>query len=48
MRDRITIKIQLPREFPEKYKKAVIRVAESCAVKKHLSKSIKFETELQT
>ena len=48
MRDRITIKIQLPRDFPEKYKKAVIRAAETCAVKKHLSKSIKFETELQT
>ena len=48
IRDRITIKIQLPRDFPEKYKKAVIRAAETCAVKKHLSKSIQFETELLT
>lgn len=33
---RITLDIQLPADFPEKYKDAVINVANLCAVKKHL------------
>lgn len=32
----IDLDIQLPPTFPEKYKSAVIRSAEQCAVKKHL------------
>jgi ribosomal protein S12 methylthiotransferase accessory factor len=32
----IDLDIQLPADFPEKYKDAVIRSAEQCAVKKHL------------
>ncbi len=32
----IDLAIQLPPDFPEKYKAAVIRSAEQCAVKKHL------------
>jgi putative redox protein len=36
MVDRISLEIHLPPGFPEKYKDAVIRVAEQCAVKKHL------------
>jgi putative redox protein len=32
---RISLDIQLPPEFPEKYREAVIRAAEQCAVKKH-------------
>ena len=48
MRDRITIEIQLTSDFPEKYKKAVIRAAETCSVKRHLSKSIEFETFIKT
>ena len=32
----IDLEIQLPSDFPEKYKDAVIRSAEQCAVKKHL------------
>jgi putative redox protein len=32
---RITFDIQLPPDFPEKYKTAVIRAAEQCKVKKH-------------
>ncbi len=31
----VTLDIQLPPEFPEKYKAAVIRSADQCAVKKH-------------
>jgi ribosomal protein S12 methylthiotransferase accessory factor len=30
------IRITLPKDFPEKYKSAVIRTAELCTVKKHL------------
>jgi putative redox protein len=33
--DKINIEIQLPPEFPAKYREAVIRSAELCAVKKH-------------
>lgn len=32
---RIGLEIQLPPDFPEKYKAAVIRAAEQCAVKQH-------------
>ena len=32
---RVTLDIQLPPAFPEKYREAVIRAAEQCAVKKH-------------
>lgn len=32
----VSLEIQLPPEFPEKYKEAVIRSAEQCAVKRHL------------
>lgn len=34
--DKIEIEIQLPPDFPEKYKAAVIHAADNCAVKKHL------------
>jgi ribosomal protein S12 methylthiotransferase accessory factor len=36
MVDRVDLEIQLPADFPEKYKDAVIKSAELCAVKKHL------------
>lgn len=31
----INLDIQLPPEFPDKYRKAVVRSADQCAVKKH-------------
>ena len=34
--DKIDLEIKLPVEFPEKYKDALINVADLCAVKKHL------------
>ncbi len=34
--ENIRIDVQVPREFPEKYKKAVIKAAEVCTVKRHL------------
>jgi putative redox protein len=33
---KITLDIQLPPDFPEKYKASVVKSAELCAVKKHL------------
>ena len=34
---RIELTIDLPPDFPEQYKDAVVRSAETCAVKKHLA-----------
>jgi putative redox protein len=43
MIDKVEFDIQLPPGFPEKYKDAVIRSAELCAVKKHIDQPPKFE-----
>lgn len=43
MVDKIELDIQLPPNFPEKYKDAVIRSAELCAVKKHLENPPTFD-----
>ena len=43
---KILIDIQLPPEFPEKYKSAVIRAADQCAVKKHIGQAPEFTVEL--
>ncbi len=40
---KILLDIQLPPGFPEKYKAAVIRSAEQCAVKKHLQQPPAFD-----
>jgi hypothetical protein len=40
---KINLDIQLPPDFPEKYKTAVIRAADQCAVKKHLENPPTFE-----
>lgn len=40
---KIKIDIQLPADFPEQYKAAVIRSAGLCAVKKHLDQPPEFE-----
>jgi ribosomal protein S12 methylthiotransferase accessory factor len=34
--EKISIEIKLPPEFPEKYKKAVIKAVDSCSVKEHI------------
>ena len=36
MVDRVELQIEVPADFPEKYRPALIRAAELCAVKKHL------------
>jgi putative redox protein len=43
MVDKVELDIQLPPGFPEKYKDAVIRSAELCAVKKHLDQPPQFD-----
>ena len=43
MVDKIKLNIILPEGFPEKYKKAIIKSANLCAVKKHMEKPPKFE-----
>ena len=42
MIEHIELDIQVPPDFPEKYKDAVIRSAELCAVKKHLEQPPQF------
>ena len=44
----IDLEIQLPPDFPEKYKTAVIRSAEQCAVKKHLEHPPTFNVTTST
>ena len=43
MIERVELDIQLPPGFPEKYRDAVIRSAELCAVKKHIDQPPQFE-----
>lgn len=43
MTTKVYLDIQLPPDFPEKYKEAVIRSADQCAVKKHLAHPPAFE-----
>jgi ribosomal protein S12 methylthiotransferase accessory factor len=40
---RMRLEIVVPRDFPEKYRPALIRAAEQCAVKKHLESPPRFE-----
>lgn len=43
MVERVEIEIRLPADFPEKYRPALVRAAEQCAVKKHLEHPPVFE-----
>lgn len=43
MIEKILIEIQLPPEFPEKYKSAVIRAVDSCSVTAHMMNPPEFE-----
>lgn len=45
MIETIFIEIRLPREFPEKYKDAVIRSVHQCAVEAHIKEAPAFEIE---
>jgi len=37
---KLKIDIRVPKSFPEKYHKALVRSAEQCTVKKHISKGL--------
>ncbi len=43
MVDSIGLEIQVPPDFPDKYRDSLIRSAELCAVKKHLENPPKFD-----
>ena len=48
---KIDLEIQVPETFPEKYRPALVRAAELCAVKKHFEQPPQFEvftTEVET
>lgn len=45
MIEKISIEIQLPPEFPEKYKKAVIKAVDMCSVTEHILNPPAFEIE---
>lgn len=43
MVEKIDLEIEVPPDFPEKYRPSLIRSAELCAVKKHMENPPKFE-----
>jgi ribosomal protein S12 methylthiotransferase accessory factor len=43
MTERIEVEIELPDDFPERYRDAVVRSARLCAVKKHLEQPPKID-----
>jgi ribosomal protein S12 methylthiotransferase accessory factor len=45
MIDKIAIEIRLPADFPEKYKKAIIRAVDHCSVKAHIMRPPAIEIE---
>jgi ribosomal protein S12 methylthiotransferase accessory factor len=40
---KLELEIQVPPDFPEKYRPSLIRSAEMCAVKKHIERPPQFE-----
>ena len=42
----LTIDLRLPPGFPEKYREAVVRAVDQCAVKKHIMEPPRFEIAL--
>jgi len=45
---KIELEIQVPPDFPEKYRDALVKSAELCAVKKHLETPPQFDIYTQT
>ncbi len=43
MVEKVELEIQVPEDFPEKYRPALVRSAELCAVKKHLEHPPEFQ-----
>ena len=47
MIDVITLHLELPAGFPEKYREAVLKAVDICAVKKHIQNPPRFETRIE-
>jgi len=45
---KVNLDIQVPPDFPEKYKPALIRAADQCAVKKHFEQPPQIEVQATT
>jgi ribosomal protein S12 methylthiotransferase accessory factor len=45
---KVSIEIQLPAEFPERYKRAIIKAVDTCSVKNHLLRPPVIEIGLKT
>ena len=45
MVDKVTLDVVVPPDFPEKYRPALVRVADQCKVKKHLEHPPKFNVK---
>jgi len=43
---KIRLELKLPAEFPEKYRRAIVRSIDQCAVKRHIMEPPEFETEI--
>ncbi len=43
---RIVISVDLPPEFPDKYRRALARAIDHCAVKRHILEAPQFETQV--
>ncbi len=43
MIDKVTIRVDLPPGFPEKYKEAIVKAIDHCAVKAHILRPPQFE-----
>lgn len=48
MVENVELEIQVPPTFPERYKDALVRAAELCAVKKHFENPPKFDIHTET
>lgn len=44
--EKVLIDLYLPEDFPEKYRAAVVKAAQSCTVKKHLAQPPEIEIKL--
>lgn len=46
MIDNFTFEVRMPRDLPDKYRKAVVRALDACAVKKHIVETPEFHVEV--
>ena len=44
--DDVSVQLELPDDFPDKYRKAILRATEKCTVKKHLQAQISVRAQV--